>query len=90
MFMINNKNLRYIVHYYSKFPVVKKVAGLSADGPIHAVKMTFAEFRLSRKIILDEDTTLLQEMFKEFCRKLNIQQSTLSPYHHQTNGQVEA
>ena len=51
--MINYKNLLCIVYYYSKFPVVKKVTGLSADNLVHAAKMTFTEFVLPRKIISD-------------------------------------
>ena len=41
IFMVNNKSLLCIVHYYSKFPIMKKVAGLSADDLVHTTKVIF-------------------------------------------------
>ena len=79
-----------IVDYYSKFPVVKKVASLSADDLVHTSKMTFAVFGLPRKIISDVVTNFTSESFRGFYRKLNIQQSKTSYYQHHSNGQVEA
>ena len=35
IFMVNNKNLSCIVDYYT-FPIIKKVAAVSADDPVHA------------------------------------------------------
>ena len=72
----------------SKFPLVKKVANVSADDLLHATKMTFAEFGLSWKIISDVGTNFTSETFKKFWRKLNIQQSIMPSFHHQSNGQV--
>ena len=42
------------------------------------------------KIISDAGTNFTLETVTEFCRKLNIQQSITSLYHHQSSGQVEA
>ena len=72
------------------FPVVKRTVSLSANGLVYAGKMTFAEFGLPQKIISNVGTNFTSETFREFCRKLNIQQSTMSSYHHQNNSQVEA
>ena len=41
------------------------------------------------QIVSDACTNLISETFKEFCRKVDIQQSTRSSY-HQSNDQVEA
>ena len=84
-----NKNILFIVDYYSKFPVVKKVVSLLAGDLVHTTRMIFAEFGLPRKIISNVETKFTSETFKAFCKKLNIQQSITLSYHHQNNGQGE-
>ena len=53
IFMINNINHLCIVEYYSKFPIIKRVARLSAVDLVHATNNTSAELGLSREIISD-------------------------------------
>ena len=55
-----------------------------------SVKMTFTEFRLLRRIVSNARMKFTSETFKQFCRRLNIQQFMSSLYHHQSNRQVEA
>ena len=49
IFMMNNKNLLYIIDYYSKFLVVKKLESLSAKNVIQVAKVVCAEFGLPKK-----------------------------------------
>ena len=51
MFFIHSNMLLCIVHYYRKFPIVKKVDGLSADDMIRAAKIVFADSELPKKIV---------------------------------------
>ena len=44
IFQLNNKNYLYIVDYHSKFPVIKRMEGLSAENVIATVKIIFAEY----------------------------------------------
>ena len=89
--MVSNKTLLCIVDYSGKLLVVKeKEASLSVDGLMHAIKITFSEFGLPEKIASDAGTNFTSATFKEFCKKLNIQQSITSSYHYQSCGQVEA
>ena len=44
VFHLKNKHYFCIVHYNSKFPVVKRLEGLSADNLISTVKIIFAEY----------------------------------------------
>ena len=90
VFMIYKKNILCIVDYYSKFPVVKEMVSLSVHDLVQAAKMTFAEFGLPRKIVSNARMNLTSETFKEFCRKLNFQQSITSFPHHLSNDQIEA
>ena len=79
-----------IVDYNSKFPVIKRLEGLSADNLINVVKTIFAEYGIPRKLMLDVGTNFVSDNFHQFCKSLNIEQATSSAYHHQSNGQVEA
>ena len=76
IFSIKNNTLLCIAYYYSKFPVVKKTDDLSADNLIRVAKIVFAEFRLSKKVVSDEDRNFISYKFKQFCRQLSIAQAT--------------
>ena len=69
---INNKTLHCIVHYCSKFPILKKVNSHSADDLVKMTKQTFAEYLLPKKIVSDVDTNCQSEMFKYFCKQMSI------------------
>ena len=44
VFHFNNKNYLCIVDYNSKFPVIKRLEGLSAESLINTVKIIFAKY----------------------------------------------
>ena len=56
VFHYNNKNYLCIVDYNSKFPVVKRLEGLSAENLSNAVKIIFAEYGTPHKIMSDAGT----------------------------------
>ena len=80
-----NNTLLCIVDYYSKFPVVKKTNGLSADNMFGVVKILFAKFGLPKKIVSDAGTNFTSGKFRQFCRQLNIEWAITSSCHHQSN-----
>ena len=69
MFMINNKNLLYIVDYFSKFPVVRKMESMLAKDLIQAVKVVFTQFGLLRKLVSDAGTIF---MFQRNIKNLQM------------------
>ena len=79
-----------IVDCNSKFPVVKRLEGLSADNLINVVKTIFTKYGIPHKLMSDAGTNFISDKFHQFCKLANIEQATSSPYHHQSNGQVEA
>ena len=89
MFTLHNKNYLCIVYYRRKFPVIKKTEDLLADSLIPACKIISSEFGPSKKIISDGSGNFISEKFEIFCKKLNIEHTTLSSHHHQNNGKVE-
>ena len=44
IFLFNNKNYLCIIDYHSKFPVVKRMKGLSAENLITTAKVISAEY----------------------------------------------
>ena len=66
IFPIINNTLPCIIDYYSKFPIVQKVDGLSADDLISAAKIVFAECGLPKKIISDTVITSIPTTLNNF------------------------
>ena len=44
VFHFNNMNYLYIVDYHSKFPVIKRIAGLATENLTATTKVIFAEY----------------------------------------------
>ena len=61
MFSITNKTLLCIVPYYTKFPIMKKADGLSADDLIRAAKIVLAQSGLPKKIVSDAGTNFISD-----------------------------
>ena len=89
-FHFNNKNYLCTVDYHSKFPVVKRMEGLSTDNLIATAKVIFAEYGMPCKLMSDAGTNFVSDKFRKFRSSLNIEQAVSSAYHHQSNGWVKA
>ena len=48
-FQLNKKNYLCVIDYHSKFPIVKKIKGLSADSLISTFKVVFSEYSITKK-----------------------------------------
>ena len=90
VFHFNNKNYLNIVDYHSKFPMVKRLEGLSAENLTATVKVIFAEYGIPCKLMSDAGTNFVSNKFWKFCNSINIEQVASLVYHHQNNGQVKA
>ena len=82
----NNKNYLCIVDYHSKFPVIKRMEGLSSASLIATTKVIFAEYGIPHKIMSDAGTNFVSDKFRKFCSRLNIEQAVFPAYHHGSNG----
>ena len=89
MFQLNNKNYLCIFDYHSKFPVIKRMEGLSAASLIAVVKIIFAEYGILHRLMSEAGCNFISEKFINFCNSHNIKQAVLSLYQYQSNGQVE-
>ena len=63
IFHFNNKNYLCIIDYNSKFPIIKRLEGLSAENLTNAVKIIFMEYGLPQKIISDTGTNFVSDRF---------------------------
>ena len=90
VFHFNNRNYLCIIDYHSKFPVIKRMEGLSTESLIATTKIIFAEYEIPPRLMSDTGTNFVSDKFRRFCNWLNIEQAVLSTYHYQSNGQVKA
>ena len=90
MFQLDNKNYLCVVDYHSKFAVIKRIEGLSAESLITTVKIIFAEYSILHRLMSDTGSNIISGKFKRLCNSLNIKQIVSPSYHHQSNRQVEA
>ena len=89
IFQFNNKNYLCIIDYHSKFPVVKRMEGISTENLIATAKVIFVEYGIPHKFMSDAGTNFVSDRSRKFCSSLNIKQAVSSAYHHQSNGQVK-
>ena len=90
IFHFNNKNYLCVVDYNIKFPIIKRLEGLSAENLIKTIKIIFAEYGIPQQILSDAGPKFVSDRFQQFCRTINVEQAVSSAYHHQSNGQVKA
>ena len=74
MFTLNNKHYLCIVDCHSKFPVIRKSEGFSADSLILTCKVIFTEYGIPKKIMSDSGCNFISDQLKTFCKSLNIEQ----------------
>ena len=80
IFHLNNKYYLCIIDYHSKFLVIRRMEGLSTESLITAIKVIFAEYGISCRLMSDAGTNLVSEKFRSFCSRLNIEQAVSSVY----------
>ena len=68
---------------------MKKADSLSVDGLVKVAKIVFTEFGLSKKIISHDGINFTSDAFRQFCRKMNIEQAIIHNTHkHDLTDQV--
>ena len=89
VFYFNNKNYLCIIDYNSKFPVAKRLEGLSVESLVKTINIIFAKYGIPQKIMSDAGTNFVSDRFQQFCKSINIEQAVSLAYHHQSNAQVK-
>ena len=86
IFHLSNKNYSCIIDYHSKFPVIKRMEGLSTESLSTTMKVIFVECSIPHRLMSDTGTNFVSEKFRGYCSRLTIEQAVPSSYHHQSNG----
>ena len=63
IFHLSNKNYLCVVDYHSKFPVIKKMEGLSEENLIATIKVIFAEYGILCRLMSDAGSNFVSEKF---------------------------
>ena len=85
VFHFNNENYLCFIDYHSKFSIIKRLEGLSAENLITTTKVIFTKYGIPCKLMSDADTNFVSDIFWQFCKTINMEQAISSVYHHQSN-----
>ena len=77
IFQLNNKNYLCIVVYHSKFLVVKKMKGLSAESLISTLKVVFAEYSIPKRVLLDAGSNFISEKCRNVSKSSQYRTSSI-------------
>ncbi|KAE8737165.1 hypothetical protein FOCC_FOCC017374, partial [Frankliniella occidentalis] len=74
---------------FSKWPVIKVVANLTAECLITHMRYIFAEYGLPGLIVSDNGRQLVSKDFETFLRRNGVRHITSPPWHPSSNGLAE-
>jgi transposase-like protein len=86
----NNKYIPVAVDYVSKW--VETIASLTADSAVvrrFFKKIIFSRFGVPRVVINDGGSHFINRQFDNLLNKYGVKYKVTTPYHPQTNDQVE-
>ena len=95
----NQESLTKGTDYFNKFPVVKKLANLTAGHVISLVQTIFARYGVPATVCADQETQFVFQEFKQFALqyRFEVQHSNprfevqhSSPRYPQSNGFIKA
>ena len=81
-------NFLIISDYFSRYPVIKKLTSTTSSSIITATKETFALLGVPREVMSD-NRPQYQSAYNNFCEEWEINHTTSSPRHAQSNGFIE-
>ena len=89
LFVFNDKTFILVVDLFSRFPVIRKLAGESTHVVLEAIKDIFSNFGIAETIITDNGPCYKSQEFSNFCEKFEVEHITGSAYNHQVNAIAE-
>ncbi len=78
-----------LVDYYSNFIEVERLDSLSTSSVIKFLKRNIARYGLMEELVSDNGPQYTSQQFQEFMKQCDIQHTTSSPLHPQSNGLAE-
>ena len=86
---LNEKCYSVLIDYNSKFPTVREIQDETSSVVIQSIKGVLSEFGNIKELISDNRPCFRSHEFNKFIKTYRITHVTVSPHHHQSNGQVE-
>ena len=90
LFEIRNSKYLLIVEYYSRFPILRKLASTTVRVLIQEMKAVFAELGVPSVIVSDGGPQYTSVEFKDFMKQWQIEHRVSSPRYPQSNGMAES
>ena len=74
----------------SKFPIGRRFTNETSTVVIQSMKAILSEFGNVKEIVSDNDGPCFKGFeFEDLVKSYGIKHTSISPYHHQANGQVQ-
>jgi hypothetical protein len=89
LFELDGKTYLIVVDYYSRWPEIRKLSGLTSEHVIGALKGIFAVHGIPKCVISDNGPQYASHIFAEFSELCNFEHITSSPRYPQANGEAE-
>ena len=90
LFNCNNHEYLIIADYYSKFPIIPKMNGLTTSNMVISImKQIFSEHGIPSTVVSDNGPQYFSEAFKGFAQQWQFDPITSSPKFPKSNGFIE-
>ena len=89
LFVLEDEHYLVLVDYLSKFPIMKRITNETCRVVIQSIKALLSEFGNVKEIVSDNIPCFKSFWFEDFVKSYGIKHTSISPYHHKANGQVE-
>ena len=89
LFEVQGKHYLLTADYYSRFPVIRRLSGLTSQPVIGQLKSIFSEYGIPMTVMSDNGPQFASTEFKEFSRQYRFSHITSSPLYAQANGFIE-
>ena len=89
MFELQGKHCLLVADYYSRFPVTRRLSGLTTQSVIGQLKSIFSGYGIPMTVLSDNGPQFASTEFKEFSRQNRFSHISSSPCYAQANGFIE-
>ncbi|XP_060083284.1 uncharacterized protein K02A2.6-like [Ylistrum balloti] len=89
LFELKGQHYLLSVDYFSKWPEISKLQGLTRSSVINHVKSQFSNYGIPDQVISDNGPQFASREFTKFSKDYGFQLTTTSPHYPSSNGQAE-
>ncbi|XP_060067592.1 uncharacterized protein K02A2.6-like [Ylistrum balloti] len=89
LFELKGQHYLLCVDYFSKWPEISKLQGLTSSSVINHVKSQFSKYGIPDQVISNNGPQFASREFTKFSKDYGFQHTITSPHYPSSNGQVE-